>query len=181
MEAECSERIRRALKKQVRPYTGVKYVMGDKVYYKRPDNKEWKGPGRVIGQDGKIVFARHGGVVVRVHVCRLQKSGDRQDGLRNICELPGPKPKSSGEPEMESQTNVDSEGDDNVETGAKLHPQSTPKIAVQVQVSNPIDSNKIRPGQCVTFQNENQPDKVTARVISRSGKATEKYKHWYTL
>ena len=40
--------------------------MGDKVYYKRPDNEEWKGPGRIIGQDGKIVFVRHGGVVVRV-------------------------------------------------------------------------------------------------------------------
>ena len=58
-------------------------VIGDKVYYKRPGNKEWKGPGRVIGQDGKIVFVRHG-VVVRVHVCRIVKSGEGQDALRNI-------------------------------------------------------------------------------------------------
>ena len=50
--------------------------------------------------------------------------------------------------------------------------------------SNPIDSNKIRPGQCVTFQKESQSDEVTARVISRAGKAntcTGKYKHWYNL
>ena len=155
--------------------------MGDKVYYKRPDNEEWKGPGRIIGQDGKIVFVRHGGVVVRVHVCWLQKSGERQDALRNISELPGAQPKSSGEPEMESRINVDSQSDHDVDTGAKLHPHSTPNIAVQDQESNPIDSNKIRPGQCITFQIENQSDKVTARVISHAGKATRKCKHWYNL
>ena len=148
---------------------------------KRPDNEEWKGPGRIIGQDGKIVFVRHGGVVVRVHVCWLQKCGERQDALRNISEFPGAQPKSSGEPEMESRINVDLQGDDNVDTGAKLHPHSTTNKAVQDQESNPIDSNKIRPGQCITFQIENQSDKVTARVISRAGKATRKYKHWYKL
>ena len=134
------------MKKHVHPYTGVKYVMGDKVYYKRPDNKEWKGPGRVIDQDGTVVFVRHGGVVVRVHECRLQKSGEGQDSLRNISEIPGAQPKSNGEPEMERRINVDSESDDNVDTRAKLHPQSTPNIAVQDQEPNPIDSNKIRPG-----------------------------------
>ena len=133
MEAECSERTRRASKKQVCPYTGVKYVMGDMVYYKRPDNKEWKGPGRAIGQDCKMVFVRHGGVVVRVHVCRMQKSGEGQGALRGISELPVAQQKSNGEPEMESQINVDWEGDDNVDTGAKLHPQSTPSREVQDQ------------------------------------------------
>ncbi|VDI64595.1 Hypothetical predicted protein [Mytilus galloprovincialis] len=70
--SECSERIRRALRKQTRP-SGIIYQTGDKVYYKRPDNKEWKGPGVVIGQDGAVVFVRHGGMLVRVHQCRLTK------------------------------------------------------------------------------------------------------------
>ncbi|CAG2196696.1 unnamed protein product [Mytilus edulis] len=70
--SECSERIRRALRKQTRP-SGISYQTGDKVYYKRPDNKEWKGPGVVIGQDGAVVFVRHGGMLVRVHQCRLTK------------------------------------------------------------------------------------------------------------
>ncbi|CAC5364881.1 unnamed protein product [Mytilus coruscus] len=70
--SECSERIRRALRKQTRP-SGISYQTGDKVYYKRPDNKEWKGPGIVIGQDGAVVFVRHGGMLVRVHQCRLTK------------------------------------------------------------------------------------------------------------
>lgn len=71
-EAECSERIRRALRKQLRP-TDEKYETGDKVYYKRADSAEWKGPGVVIGQDGAVVFVRHGGILVRVHHLRLNK------------------------------------------------------------------------------------------------------------
>lgn len=71
-EAECSERIRRALRKQLRP-TDDKYVTGDKVYYKRVNCTECKGPRVVIGQDGAVVFVRHGGILVRVHHSRLCK------------------------------------------------------------------------------------------------------------
>ena len=43
------------------------------MYYKRPDSPEWKGPGTVIGIDSVVNFIRHGGIIVRVHKCRLQK------------------------------------------------------------------------------------------------------------
>ena len=33
---------------------------GDEVYYRMGLEPEWKGPGRVIGQDGKQIFIRHG-------------------------------------------------------------------------------------------------------------------------
>ena len=63
-EAECSERIRRALRKQTRP-TDETYESRDRVYYKRVDCPEWKGPGVVIRQDGAVIFVRHGGTCVR--------------------------------------------------------------------------------------------------------------------
>ena len=74
-EAECSERIRRALRKQLQP-TKDKYETGDRVYYKRVDTTEWKGPGTVIGQDGVVIFVRHGGTYIRVHHSRLRKVND---------------------------------------------------------------------------------------------------------
>ena len=71
VKIERSERIRRALHKNTRN-NDVLYKSGDnKVYYKRPDGKEWKGPGVVIGVEGVVVFVRHGGSLVRVHRCRL--------------------------------------------------------------------------------------------------------------
>ena len=65
------KKIRRALRKRVQ-LTPDASTAGDKVYYKRPDNKEWRGPGVVIGHDGSVVFVRHGGLLVRVHKCRLR-------------------------------------------------------------------------------------------------------------
>jgi hypothetical protein len=72
-KSESSERIRRALRKQIRP-SGYRYQKGDRVYYKRPDVEKWKGPGVVIGQDGPLVFVRHGGICVRVHQYRISKT-----------------------------------------------------------------------------------------------------------
>ena len=46
-EAESSERIRQALRKNVRTYN-ENYETGDKVYYKRSDSDKWRGPGYVL-------------------------------------------------------------------------------------------------------------------------------------
>ncbi|KAK6187111.1 hypothetical protein SNE40_005204 [Patella caerulea] len=70
IQAECSDRLRRAIRKQTRPYD-KKYYCGDKVYYKRPDSSKWKGPATVIGQDSAVIFIRHGGLVVRAHHSRV--------------------------------------------------------------------------------------------------------------
>lgn len=82
-EAECSERIKRALRKQLRT-NDDRYETGDKVYYKRADCPQWKGPGVVIGQDGVVVFVRHGGTYVRVHHTRLRKIDAQQTVLEDM-------------------------------------------------------------------------------------------------
>ena len=63
IEAQCDEKIRRALRHQVRCHLET-YKTGDKVYFKRDDSNRWRGPGTVIGQDRQVVFVRHGGVSV---------------------------------------------------------------------------------------------------------------------
>lgn len=73
-KSECSDRIRRALKKKQIRQGGIQYHNGDRVYYKRPDSEKWKGPGVAIGQDGPVIFVRHGGTCVRVHQCRIMKT-----------------------------------------------------------------------------------------------------------
>ena len=72
--AESSEKIRRALRKQTRQ-TGVVYTTGDEVYYRRSENNKWKGPAKVIGQDGPVrCLIRHGGQLVRAHICHIQST-----------------------------------------------------------------------------------------------------------
>ena len=50
----------------------MRLIQGEEVYYKRSDSPRWKGPAKVIGQDGPVVFIRHGGKHIKAHLCRVQ-------------------------------------------------------------------------------------------------------------
>ena len=72
MKCEADEKIRRALRHQIRTSEEI-FGPGDSVFYKRDGINKWLCPGKVIFQDGKVVFARHGGTYVRVSTNRLVK------------------------------------------------------------------------------------------------------------
>ena len=76
IEADSNMRLKRALSHNIRSSGGKKFVTGDKVFYKRADTKNWKGPGVVIGQDSQQVLIKHGGVYVKVHPCRVMLRKD---------------------------------------------------------------------------------------------------------
>ena len=75
IEAESSEKIKRALTHNIRTSCEEHYEQGDKVFFKRNDSKRWYGPGTVIGQDGKQILVRNGSQMVRVHVTRITHVG----------------------------------------------------------------------------------------------------------
>jgi hypothetical protein len=67
VECEASDKIRRALRHNVRESTTMIYESGDKVYYKRMNSDCWRGPATVFGKDAHQVLVNHGGHLVRVH------------------------------------------------------------------------------------------------------------------
>ena len=75
IQSESDERIRRALRTKIRT-NEQKFEHGDKVFYKRNGELRWLGPGKVLAQDGKVIFVRHGGSLVRVSANRLLKAND---------------------------------------------------------------------------------------------------------
>uniref|UniRef100_A0A669CZI7 Reverse transcriptase domain-containing protein n=1 Tax=Oreochromis niloticus TaxID=8128 RepID=A0A669CZI7_ORENI len=181
-EAECSERIRRALCKQLKP-TDDKYEAGDKVYYKRVDCTEWKGPGVVIGQDGTVVFVRHGGTLVRVHQSRLSKV-DAQSGDKQI-------PHSTTDDDTDNKDTVENDDTDTPDGEQSISEEehitidretnTTENMSVTQtanEPSTPIDpfssaNVKLRAGQLITFTNRNNGVQHTARVLGRAEKAKE--------
>ena len=72
VECEASDKIRRALRHNVRESTTMIYESGDKVYYRRMKSDCWRGPATVIGKDAHQVIVNHGGHLVRVHPVSLR-------------------------------------------------------------------------------------------------------------
>ena len=66
VEAESSDKLKRALATKIRPATSLIYEVGDKVYHKRRQSDKWRGPGSIIGKEKHLVFVKHGGIYVRV-------------------------------------------------------------------------------------------------------------------
>ena len=84
IRSESDDRVRRALLRQVRDSDPRHINNGDSVYYKRNSDKDWHGPGTIIGIDGKVVLVRHGGNILRVSPCHLSKaSKEKSQALPN--------------------------------------------------------------------------------------------------
>ena len=62
-QSKSSKRI--VLKKIIREDKGP-FEIGHNVNYKIEENV-WRGPGKIIGRDGRCFILRHEGVVVKVH------------------------------------------------------------------------------------------------------------------
>ena len=71
ISSENSEKICHALSKNIRTGGDAKYITGDKVYYKSANDRWWKGPDSVLGQDGHQVLVKHSSHYINVHPCWL--------------------------------------------------------------------------------------------------------------
>jgi transposase InsO family protein len=84
IKSESAERVRRALRHKIRA-SQQKFEVGEKVYYKRDGKERWLGPGKVMFQDGKIVFVR----LIKVEVGDDSSVG--VDAGQHVCEEKKPK------------------------------------------------------------------------------------------
>jgi hypothetical protein len=72
-KTESREKIRKALRHQVRTFSEEHYETGDRVYFKRKNTKGWKGPAKVLGKEGNFVLIRLGNSFYRCHPCHIMK------------------------------------------------------------------------------------------------------------
>ncbi|KAK6191222.1 hypothetical protein SNE40_002958 [Patella caerulea] len=57
IQLEANERVHRGLRAKLRASEQI-FQNGDMVYYKREGKDRWLGPGRVVFQDGKVIFVQ---------------------------------------------------------------------------------------------------------------------------
>ena len=192
MRAESSERIKRALKRNIRPSAHNKFFNGDRVFYKRNDSRKWKGPGIVIGSESSNILIKHGPHYVRVHACRvmLDKRKEDEGYTGNGENLSGDgklEPANGTGVVVDEQSDSDSGngngsnvelsdgvvcGDRNVTRGDAVGPDTA---SDRPQGQQP----RVRKGLRIEFKRKDG-DWETGEVLRRSGKSTGKYKdHWY--
>lgn len=190
-EAESSERLRRALRTQTRSSYDV-YQMGDKVYYKRPNGEEWKGPGHVIGQDGSVIFVRHGGTLVRVHQTRLRKVKEEQEKIKPEAESNSQSFTSNSYEDRNSSKYIKSaseEEDDTKNSYTETLPdfdtesdtESDEMNETNERNANNIDYKKLKPGQMISYEHKDNGKHISAKIINKAGKSTGRNKNWYNI
>jgi hypothetical protein len=166
IESQCDEKIRRALRHQVRCHLEI-YNTGDKVYFKRDDSNRWRGPGTVIGQERQVVFVRHGGVYVRVPTCRLKKvkaDVETTNDTETHEEEHSEQKNSASASEPVEEQNYEINDDINKDRDDKIddHPQ-------------------LRKGDHIKFRHDENDEWHTAEITSSAGKKTGKNKNWYNI
>ena len=66
IKSESDEKLRLALRHHVRTSSEIKYLTGDKKYYKRQADDYWKRPATVIEQENQQVLIKHGSTYQRI-------------------------------------------------------------------------------------------------------------------
>ena len=130
IKAESSEKLKRAMNRQTRTSNPLEYEIGEEVFYKREQEGRWRGPGRIVGKDGKIILIRHQASVISVPSCmithRYPNNGRHEGVKRETLNLP---------PKVNCQTPTSSNSiDSDDEWGATYEP--TERIQGEILPAN---------------------------------------------
>ena len=85
IQSESSSKIKRALRHQTRQCSSNEFRTGDQVYYKRNNEKAWRGPGTISGILGKKLHISHGGIQISASQCMVRKVDDESTNERITC------------------------------------------------------------------------------------------------
>ena len=197
IQSENSERIRRALNHNIRTYSDTKYLLGDSAYIKRANEKRWRGPGKVLGQDGQLVLIKYGSNHVRVHPCRITLDQNVTIPLKDTI--------TNDNDNFEQQTfnklnptnppiHSDSDSDYTAHNEENLsntltdnshnNPQNIPTahddttvqdIPSPTPTTDQLSTQHLRKNQKVKFKYHHDDNWQSATLIKRRGKKTGKY------
>jgi transposase InsO family protein len=196
IQCEADEKIRRALRHQVRAVE-EKFEPNDTVYYKREGHNKWLGPGKVIFQDGRLVFVRHGGVYVRVSTNRVIKHGSEFRTGSEINEhtsVPEGKPRhgvvsekfcasagTSTDGAAASGTSTAVSGTSTAVSGTSTARSGTSTAVGGTSVRAKQASSDLKPLEQIAYKPSESDTWTKATVIGRAGKATGKLKNWFNI
>ena len=178
IQTESNERVRRALRTKVRVAEEI-FENGDTVYYKREGKERWMRPAKVVFQDGKVIFVRHGGIFVRVSPNRLTKTHEMATSAekeRNDIEF---SVKQNDADTDKIPEDTESSLSETVPAPIET-PEDIPEPNGRMEINRGRGNLKDAKINDVIRYKVND-EWVTSTIMSRAGKATGKYKTWYNV
>lgn len=180
-----------------RVYSEQVFHPGDRVFYKREGKEKWLGPAKVVCQDGKIVFVRHGGVFIRVSPNRLLLAGrkyftdsgemhDHDMSMRSktkdhgLVEYIGAEQK---QPRIETET----------QEQPRIETQEQPRIQTQEQHNIETDQDNLttvttktnlinlQRNDRIKYKLEVEDEWKESTILCRGGKRTGQNKNWFNI
>ena len=191
---ESDERIKRALRHNIRESYLDDIETGQEVFYKRADSNKWHGPGVVIGRDGKQVLVKHGGIYVRVHSCRLSQAP--KDSLELLGHQEEEIPVLRSDPTRAGRDCVPASASNfyppEEDEGAAVSSSSNNEASEQTEdhdindeeVATPqAEVSQIKPKVGLRMQgvHTGTGELFSGKIISRAGKSTGKYKNCFNV
>ena len=149
IKSESSEKIKRALTHNIRTSSESVFRANEKVFFKRNDDRKWRGPAKVIGQDGKILLLKYDNQVVRAHVSRVTSTG-RENRLNQTSGSSTDEPKTQKTRQIHS-TILDSDDDESIHSHSGDDEVVVKNEPVEIEMSHEQGQNII---PNVTFQEE---------------------------
>ena len=174
---ESNERIRKALRNNVRNTDMETLQVGDKVLYKRKEFNQWLGPATVthIDLQAKTVSVNHGGYQCKSHAVSTLKI-----------------PSSQEIQSMNETSDIDALSNDQQMTEASLEQSAQEKDSENLNheevlvphsqaMEKSIDTRNLKDGQRFQGIEKSTGKKVSGKIISSAGKKTGSNKHCYNV
>ena len=187
--AKSSDRIKRALKANIRSYQ--RSYQNDEERFYHADGR-WKGPATVIGSDSSVVFLRHSGRAIKVHASKVKP---RLRHRVSDCEA-DPTGDSLGESADSSYSNDTQSTSERTDTEVEVQGASSRRVS---NVTSDIDENlkdhtdkhveKTEDAEKQTAPKKGSFIRVLqptgefrkAEIVSRVAKKSGKYSNWYNV
>ena len=170
IQSESDERIRRALRHKIRVSNEI-FEKGTEVFYKKDGQSQWLGPAKVLAQDGKLVFVRHGNQLLRIAPNRLVKrfyqpkiAEEKSEDMYTNDDMEG---NSQADHRMEEERNE--ENSENIENSCNSENQQEPG-----QAEEEIEQPEVR--RSLRLLNAKNNWEVYAVMIPGSQQGTMKCK-----
>lgn len=209
IKSESCQKLKIALKSKIRANSEV-YEHGDVVYYKRDSDGRWLGPGKVIFQDGRVIFVRQGSNFVRVSANRIIKAGElltkQVDKALSSPRTAAAVPSQENSAEVEKQIgrpsevqnptidfdtfDVDDNNLDQTDFGHEGAQNPTIDSGLQQQydeIVTPIRGSQNKSSEKLLLRRDDEirfkdteGNWIEATITGR-GKCTGKYKNWFNI